>query len=87
MYAYKQGATIVQNDDFYELPNGENKTIDLLFLIASAPVATGSLPDAGSESYVGLALAMELAMNELAEKFPNFFVKGSRQSNERTKKK
>ena len=31
------------------------------------------MPDAGSESYVGLAIAMELAMNELSEKFPAFF--------------
>ena len=77
-YAYKKGATIAKNDDFYTLPNGQTKKVDILFLIASAPVATGSLPDAGSESYVGLAIAMELAMNELAEKFPAFFAAGKR---------
>ena len=72
-YAYKKGATIAKNDDFYALPNDQSKKVDVLFLIASAPVATGSLPEAGSESYVGLAIAMELAMNELSEKFPEFF--------------
>ena len=80
MFAYKQGATIVKNDDFYALPNGETKTIDLLFLIASAPVATGALPESGSGSYVGLALSMELAMNELAEKFPSFFPENAQPS-------
>ncbi len=60
------------------MPNGRTKKVDILFLIASAPVATGSLPEAGSESYVGLAIAMELAMNELAEKFPSFFVEKAR---------
>ena len=80
-YAYKKGATIAKNDDFYTLPNGQSKKIDVLFLIASAPVATGSMPDAGSESYVGLSIAMELAMNELSEKFPAFFGEGIRQSN------
>ena len=84
-YAYKEGATIAENDDFYKLPSGQTKTVDLLFVIASAPVATGSLPEAGSESYVGLAVAMELAMNELAEKFPDFFLKGTRPSNQRKK--
>jgi hypothetical protein len=37
-YAYKKGATIIRNDDFYEMPEGKNKTIDLLFLMANAPV-------------------------------------------------
>ena len=67
------------------MPEGQTKTVDLLFVIAGAPVATASLPEAGSESYVGLAIAMELAMNELAEKFPSFCVQGTRPSNERTK--
>ena len=72
-YAYKKGATIARNDDFYPLPKNQTRKVDVLFVIASAPVKTGSLPEAGSESYVGLAIAMELAMNELAEKFPAFF--------------
>ena len=80
-YAYKKGATIAENEDFYTLPNGQSKKVDILFVIASAPVATGSLPDAGSESYAGLAIAMELAMNELSEKFPAFFGKKTRPSN------
>ena len=50
------------------------KTIDLLFVIANAPVKTASFPEAGPESYVGLAEAMELAVNELSEHFPTFFV-------------
>ena len=72
-YAYKQGATIVRNDDFYEMPEGKTKTIDLLFLMANAPVATASLPEAGSEPYVGLAKGMELATVRLSEKFPALF--------------
>ena len=89
-YAYKKGATIAKNDDFYPLPNNHNfyplpenqtRTIDVLFVIASAPVKTGSLPEAGSESYVGLAIAMELAMNELSEKFPAFFAAGKHKAN------
>ena len=80
-YAYKKGATIAANDDFYKLPNGRTKTVDVLFLIASAPVKMASLPETGSESYVGLAIAMELAMNELSEKFPSFFVQGTPPSN------
>ena len=72
-YAYKKGVTIVRNDDFYEMPEGNNKTIDLLFLMANAPVATQSLPESGSEPYVGLAKAMELATMRLSEKFPAFF--------------
>ena len=80
-YAYKKGVTIAKNEDFYTLPNGQTKKVDILFLIASAPVATGSLPVAGSESYVGLAIAMELAMNELSEKFPAFFGERTRPLN------
>ena len=81
-YAYKKGATIAKNDDFYALPNDQSKKVDVLFLIASAPVATGSLPEAGSESYVGLAIAMELAMNELSENpdFSAFFGGATRPS-------
>ena len=77
-YAYKRGATIAKNDDFYPLPKNQTRKVDVLFVIASAPVKTGSLPEAGSESYVGLAIAMELAMNELAQKFPEFFAAGKR---------
>ena len=81
-YAYKKDARIVRNDDFYKLPEGETRTVDLLFLIANAPVKTASLPEAGSESYVGLAIAMELAMNELSDEFPSFFVEENKPSNE-----
>ena len=73
-YAYKKGATIVKNDDFYAFPKNKSKNVDLLFVIANAPVATGSLPEAGSGAYVGLANSMELAMDELSGKFPSFFV-------------
>ena len=73
-YAFKKGATIAKNDAFYTLPDGNTKTIDVLFVIANAPVATVSLPQDGSQSYVGLANTMELAMNELYTKFPAFFV-------------
>ena len=81
-YAFKKGATIAKNDDFYALPNGQSKKVDVLFLIASAPVSTGSLPDAGSESYAGLPIAMELAMNELSENpdFSAFFGGATRPS-------
>ena len=72
-WAYIQGATIVRNDEFYEMPEGANKTIDLLFLMANAPVPTLSLPGSGSEAYVGLAIAMELATAELVRRFPGFF--------------
>ena len=65
----------MKNDHFYDLPEGANKTIDLLFLIANAPVGTLSLPKHGSEAYIGLATAMELAMNEMSEEFPAFFAK------------
>ena len=73
-YAFQKGATIVKNDDFYKLPETGSKKIDLLFVIANAPVKTASFPEDGSEPYVGLAEAMELAMNELSEHFPAFFV-------------
>ena len=82
-YAYKKDATIVKNNDFYRLPQAGSKRVDLLFVIANAPVKTASLPDAGSESYVGLAGAMELAMYELFDIFPGFFeqaIKSSQQS-------
>ena len=79
-YAYKKGATIAENDDFYPLPENQTRKVDVLFVIASAPVKTGSLPEGGSESYVGLAIAMELAMNELAQKFPSFFAAGKRKT-------
>ena len=72
-FAHKEGVRIARNDDFYELKNGTTKTVDLLFLIASAPVATGALPEAGSEPYAGLAIAMQLAMEELSREFPPFF--------------
>ena len=67
-YAYKQGVNIARNDDFYAFPNDttKNKTIDLLFLIASAPVSTVSLPVAGSEAYMGTAKGMELATQALS---------------------
>ena len=72
-YAYKQGVTIARNDDFYALPNDTTKTIDLLFLIASAPVSTVSLPVTGSEAYMGTATGMESAMRALSDMFPDFF--------------
>ena len=64
----------MRNDDFYEMPEGKSKTVDLLFLMANAPVSTQSLPESGSEQYVGLAKAMELATKKLSERFPAFFV-------------
>ena len=63
----------MRNDEFYEMPEGANKTIDLLFLMANAPVSTLSLPGAGSAPYVGLATAMKLATDELSRRFPGFF--------------
>ena len=72
-YAYQKAARIVRNDDFYEIPEGVNKTIDLLFLMSNAPVSTVSLPESGSTTYVGLANAMRLATAELSKKFPSFF--------------
>ena len=74
-FAHKDGVRIAKNDDFYHLQNGTTKTVDLLFLIASAPVPTGALPEAGSESYAGLAIAMQLAMKEMSKKSPSFFGK------------
>lgn len=82
-YAYKQGATIAKNDDFYTLPETGPKQVDILFLIANAPVKTGALPDAGSEPYAGLANAMEIATRELYETFPAFFVETTDVSSER----
>ena len=51
-------------------------------MIANAPVATVSLPEAGAQSYVGLALDMEHAVNELSKKFPSFFGEETKPSNE-----
>ena len=73
-YAYARNATIARNDDFYEMPEGKTKTIDLLFLMANAPVPTQSMPEFGSEPFVGLTNAMKLAMEELSRKFPEYFV-------------
>ena len=81
-YAFKKDAEILRNDDFYALPKGGPKKVDLLFLIANAPVKTGSMPEAGSASYVGLAVAMELAVNELSAKFPAFFAEELKPLNE-----
>ena len=72
-YAYKRGAKILKNDDFYPFPESGTKEVDLLFIMANAPLQTISLPNLGSESYVGLATAMELTVYELSEKFPEFF--------------
>ena len=70
-YAHKRSATIVENTDFYTLPESRKKRkVGILFLIANAPVSTASIPDHGSLSNAGLALAMELAMDELSQKFP-----------------
>ena len=80
-YAYKKGATIIKNDDFYQLPDDKEYNIDLLFLMSNAPVATASFPEAGSESYVGLATAMELAVGELVQTFPKFLRGGTKPSN------
>ena len=78
-WAYIQDATIVRNDEFYEMPEGANKTIDLLFLMANAPVSTLSLPGSGSEAYAGLANAMKLATEELVRRFPGFFGESTEQ--------
>ena len=72
-YAYAERAVIVENKDFYALPQGETKTIDVLFLIANAPVSTVSLPTGGSQPYVGMAVAMQHATEALSKKFPTFF--------------
>ena len=69
-YAHMKGATIAENKDFYTLPGNKPRTVGILFLIANAPVKTASVREHGSLSNAGLALAMELAMNELSEKFP-----------------
>ena len=79
-YAYKQGAEIVKNDEFYPMPSSGSKEVDLLFVIANAPVSTVSLPNSGSESYVGLATAMELAMYELFKIYPAFFAQDTKPS-------
>ena len=80
-YAYKRAATIIKNEDFYQLPDNGTYTIDLLFLMSNAPVATASFPEAGSESYVGLANAMELAMDELSTMFPEMLRGETKSSN------
>ena len=72
-WAYIPDARIVRNDEFYEMPEGANKTIDLLFLMANAPVPTLSLPRSGSEAYAGLANVMKLATEELSKLFPGLF--------------
>ena len=78
-WAYIPDARIVRNDEFYEMPEGVNKTIDLLFLMANAPVSTLSLPGSGSEAYAGLANAMKLATEELVRRFPVFFGESTEQ--------
>ena len=74
-YAYQGGATITRNDEFYTLPEDKvgKEKVDILFLIANAPVSTASVPETGSQPYVGLATDMKLAMDSLIEKFPTFF--------------
>ena len=72
-FAYKENATIIDNDAFYTIPKDSSRTIDLLFVMANAPVKTASLVAGGAESYVGIAVAMELAMEELSRRFPSFF--------------
>ena len=71
-WAYKRNATIAENNQFYTLPEGGSKNIDVLFLIANAPVATLSMPEAGSQSYAGMARDMELAVGSLLDMFPHF---------------
>ena len=44
-------------------------------------MAIAAGPESGSGPYVGLALAMELAMNELSKKFPAFFAEAAKSSN------
>ena len=84
-FAYKERVRIARNDDFYQLPNGTTKTVDLLFLIASAPVPTAALPEGGSESYAGLSIGMQLAMEELSDTFPRFFGQETTTPNQREK--
>ena len=81
-YAFKKGATIVKNDNFYTLPEGQSKQIDILFLIANAPVKTTTIPEEGSESYVGTAVGMQLATEALSEIFPTFFAQEEEPSKE-----
>ena len=64
------------------MPSSGSKQVDLLFVIANAPVSTVSLPNSGSESYVGLATAMELAMYELFKIYPAFFEEATKPSKE-----
>ena len=80
-FAYKKNVTIMKNDDFYQLARNEIRTIDLLFLMSNAPVATGSFPEAGSEPYVGLSTAMELAVAELSNIFPEILRPETKSSN------
>ena len=80
-YAYKKNVTIIKNDDFYQLPGDKTYTIDLLFLMSNAPVSTASFPEAGSQSYVGLANSMELAMDELSTIFPEMLLGETKSSN------
>ena len=47
--------------------------MDLLFVMANAPVGLMPMPVDGSQAYVGLARIMEHAINELHETFPDFF--------------
>lgn len=74
-YAYQEGATIVPNDEFYTLPEDKvgKEKVDILFLIANAPVETASMPETGSQKYTGLATDMKLAMDALLKKFPTYF--------------
>ena len=72
-YAYKENVSIIENDAFYTIPKDGPKTIDLLFVMANAPVKTLGLAAAGGECYVGTTVSMRLAMEELSNKFPSFF--------------
>ena len=49
--------------------------------MSNAPVPTESFPEAGSQSYVGLANAMELAMDELSTIFPEMLQGETKSSN------
>ena len=40
--------------------------------MANAPVATLSMPESGSQSYVGMGMDMELAVEALLDMFPGF---------------
>ena len=53
-YAYKTNVPIIENDEFYTIPEEGSKTIDLLFVMANAPVKTASLPSDGVQSCVGI---------------------------------